>query len=573
VNSLRLAPLVLLLAQAFAFSAHAAGVCRTADNRAPDFASIAAKVGPAVVSLQNQSSMLSQALAPARSLKGDSGSTAPADWLAPDGRARLNANPAAAGTLISDEGSSPDPIAPDAQAQAVPDGSGAAQDAAPDKQPSPLPHSDANATVVSKGALPQTPDQIQAAITRILAPARAGGQRVAIGSGFLISSDGLILTNEHVVKDAQTLRVTLVDGRQFIARVLGANSKLDIALAKIDATGLKALALGDPDAVRVGDWALAIGAPFGFESSVTSGIISATKRDLAGSRAPFFQTDVPVNPGNSGGPLVNLCGEVIGVNSQIYSRSGGFQGISFAIPIDWALKAAKAIQDGEPFGRSRIGVSMQELTPSLASAFKQPGKKGAIITRVQPNGAAKRAGLKEGDVVLGVDGQALDGSYDFLRRVSSAPPGGHVSLSVIRDGQPLTIDAAVSQPPADEKTEMVMASASADSLGLLARALTPDEAAKTGAKTGLLVNQVSGVASEAGLMSGDAILRVGDQPVSSLATLQSEMAAFGDQPAPVLAWRSGARFFVVLANKASAASLAPSPKSPIAPPSAPSEPS
>jgi serine protease Do len=495
-----------------------------ADGSAPDFATLAARARASVVSLQTQSSMLGEASSPQEQ----------------------PANAQRSGVAFSPQGGL-DALAPSAALAVAAGAPGEGSEEA-------------------AAGLPKSPADLPAAIRRIGAPARAGGLRVSIGSGFLVNSDGLILTNAHVVKGAQILRVTLSDGRQLPGRVLGSNAKLDIAVAKIDASGLQPMPVGNPDAVSVGDWALAIGAPYGFESTVTSGIVSAKKRDLPGNSTPFLQTDVPVNPGNSGGPLINLCGEAIGVNSQIYSRSGGFQGISFAIPIDWALKAAEAIERGEPFGYSRIGVGLQELSPQLAAAFGRPGAKGSIITKIAPNTPAQAHGLREGDVVLAVNGQPLDGSFDFLRRTSSTPPDGSLSLQILRDGKTFDVSMPVVQPPADKPAARQAAWPGTEATrGLLARSLSDAEAQKTGAQSGLLVNQVSGAASEAGLMAGDAILKVGDEPVGTLADFNRDLSGYGERPAPLLVWRNGSRFYAPLGPRSTPQPLPVAPEAKTAP--------
>ncbi|HOB45554.1 MAG TPA: Do family serine endopeptidase, partial [Zoogloea sp.] len=255
-----------------------------------------------------------------------------------------------------------------------------------------------------------------------------------VGSGFIVSSDGFVLTNAHVVDGATEVTVKLTDKRNFKARVVGVDKRTDVALLKIDATGLPSVRTGDAERSKVGEWVIAMGSPFGFENTVTAGIISAKARRLPDENyVPFIQTDVAINPGNSGGPLFNLAGEVIGINSQIYSRSGGFMGISFAIPIDVAMKVKDQLQRYGKVSRGRLGVSIQGLDADLAQNFGLDKPTGALVANVESGSPAEKAGLLPGDVVLGVNGQKVDSSADLPRIIGDQKPGSVVRLSIWRD--------------------------------------------------------------------------------------------------------------------------------------------
>ena len=257
-----------------------------------------------------------------------------------------------------------------------------------------------------------------------------------MGSGFIVGADGLVLTNAHVVQGAREVTVKLTDRREFRAKVLGADAATDIAVLRIDAKNLPAVKLGDPARTRVGDWVVAIGSPFGFENSVTAGIVSAKGRSLPGEAyVPFLQTDVAVNPGNSGGPLFNLAGEVIGINSQIYSRSGGYQGLSFAIPIDMALRVKDQIVATGSATHARLGVTAQTLNQALAQSFGLERAQGALISQVAPGSAADKAGLKAGDVVLRFNGKPVGASDELAAMVGQSAPGERVKIEVLREGR------------------------------------------------------------------------------------------------------------------------------------------
>jgi serine protease Do len=341
-----------------------------------------------------------------------------------------------------------------------------------------------------------------------------------IGSGFVISPDGYILTNAHVVSEAVDVTVRFNDKREFKAKVIGSDKRTDVALIKIDASRLPAVRMGNADKVKVGEWVAAIGAPFGFENTVTAGIVSAKSRALPDeSLVPFIQTDVAINPGNSGGPLFNLDGEVIGINSQIYSRTGGFMGLSFAIPIDVAMRVADQIKQ---FGRARharLGVSIQPITRELADSFGLDRARGALVANVEQGSPADRAGLQAGDVVLSVDGRDVTDSFDLPKVIGNLEPGRQVALKVWRQGAERMLNATLGEQndnevlaqdePGQEKGPI------RDKLGLAVRPLTGAESQQLGVNRGVVVADVAGPAAQAGIQPGDAILAVNGQPVGS----------------------------------------------------------
>jgi serine protease Do len=347
--------------------------------------------------------------------------------------------------------------------------------------------------------------------------------RMGLGSGFIVDKDGIILTNAHVVAEADEVRVKLPDRREFKGKVVGFDTTTDIAVVKIDATGLPAVKIGDPAQVRVGEWVLAIGSPFGFENTVTAGIVSATSRSLPeGSYVPFIQTDAAVNPGNSGGPLFNMRGEVIGINSQIYSRSGGFQGIAFAIPIDAAIGVEQQLLAHGKVERGRLGVGVQELNASLAKSFGLDRPRGALVSQVDPGSPAEKAGLKPGDVIVGFNGKPIDQSNQLPPLVAQVKPGAAAKLQVWRGGKEseLTVFVGAMQ---QEKTAQAegRAPVQGGKLGLAVRSLTPDEKKESGINQGVVVEQVGGPAARAGIQPGDVITAVNGTPVKNVQDLRA----------------------------------------------------
>jgi len=342
------------------------------------------------------------------------------------------------------------------------------------------------------------------------------------GSGFIVSADGLVLTNAHVVADATEVSVKLTDRREFDARVVGVDRRTDVAVLKIDAEGLPAVKIGDPERLRVGEWVLAIGSPFGLENTVTSGIVSAKSRSLPdGTYVPFIQTDVAVNPGNSGGPLFNMNGEVVGINSQIFSRTGGYMGLSFAIPIDVAMGVKDQLVAHGSVTRGRICVNIQEVDQALANSFGLPKPRGALVSRVEPGSPAEKAGIKAGDVILGVNGKELDHLSELPATIAAIRPGTPVKLQVWRERASRDITVTVDQLRED-KIALGTPDGPSDSakLGLALRELTPQERKQIKVDAGLVVENAQGAAAKAGIQRGDVILAVGDTPVKSVEQLR-----------------------------------------------------
>ena len=342
----------------------------------------------------------------------------------------------------------------------------------------------------------------------------------SLGSGFVISADGYILTNAHVVERADKITVRLSDKREFKAKVIGADKRTDVALLKIEATGLPKVQLGEPDRLKVGEWVLAIGSPFGFDSSVTAGIVSAKGRSLTQENfVPFIQTDVAINPGNSGGPLFNLKGEVVGINSQIYSRSGGYMGLSFAIPIDVAMDVVNQLRTTGKVSRGRIGVSIQEVTRELADSFGLSKPAGALISGVDKGGPADKAGVKPSDVILRFDGKVVSSSSDLPRIVASTKPGSKVNVQLWRKGSKLDVSLVVGEMQSEgvvaenrqqKSNRSEEATASELRLGLVVSELNDQQKAELQVEGGLVVEDLKGAAARSQLQRGDVILAIGN---------------------------------------------------------------
>lgn len=382
-------------------------------------------------------------------------------------------------------------------------------------------------------------------------PERGPRSSRGIGSGFIISGDGYVLTNAHVVAErgADTeVTVRLSDRREFRAEVIGTDPRTDIALLKIDATGLPTVRTGDPEQSRVGEWVVAMGSPFGFDHTVTAGIISAKARRLpAENYVPFIQTDVAINPGNSGGPLFNLAGEVIGINAQIYSRSGGFMGISFAIPIDVALNVKEQLVEFGRVQRGKLGVMIQAVDKELAQTFGLDEPRGALVSSVEPGSAAEKAGLQPGDVVLGVDGVRVADSADLPRLIGEKRPGTSVRMEVWREGRSRILTATLDemQPEALAEAPTQPGEDAGGKLGLTARALTADEASRLAVRGGLVVENVAGPAASAGLRPGDVILALNNQPVTGVEQFRQMVERAGNRFA-LLIQRGNSRIFVAI---------------------------
>ena len=336
------------------------------------------------------------------------------------------------------------------------------------------------------------------------------------GSGFIVSNDGYILTNAHVVRGADEVEVKLIDKRTFKAKVIGADSRTDVAVLKITANNLPAVKLGDPTRLRVGEAVAAIGSPFGFENSVTAGIVSAKGRSLPSeSYVPYIQTDVPINPGNSGGPLFNMQGEVVGINSQIYSRSGGYQGVSFAIPIDVAMEVVAQLKSGGKVSRGWLGVVIQEMTADLAESFGLDRPRGALVSQVQEDSPAARVGLRASDVILMFGGKPVENSGDLPRMVGMAKPGAKIPLQVWRSGKAQELHVVLGELPGEEQVAG-KSSKTYSRGGLALSELTPDQRRELKIDHGLLVEEVTGDAARAGIRVGDVILAVNNSKVATI---------------------------------------------------------
>jgi serine protease Do len=366
----------------------------------------------------------------------------------------------------------------------------------------------------------------------------------SLGSGFIISKDGYILTNDHVVEGADEITVKLTDKREFSAKVLGVDKPTDIAVLKIDARDLPTVPLGDPSETRVGDWVLAIGAPFGFENSVTAGIVSAKSRSLPDEGyVPFIQTDVAINPGNSGGPLLNLKGEVVGINSQIYSQSGGYQGLSFAIPINVAAQVKDQLMAHGKVTRGRLGVAIQDLNQGLAESFGLDNARGALVSRVEAASPAAKAGLEAGDVILKFEGEPVVSSAELPPKVAAVSPGKAVALEVWHRGKARAVTVKVGEMKAAQVASDDGKSADRGRLGVAVRPLTTEEQRQEESKGGLLVLDTGGPAARAGIQQGDVILAVNGRPVASADELRGLLSGAGKHVA-ILIQRDDARIFV-----------------------------
>jgi serine protease Do len=373
-----------------------------------------------------------------------------------------------------------------------------------------------------------------------------GGQMPthAQGSGFIVSSDGLILTNAHVVDGAKEVTVKLIDHREFKAKVLGVDKTSDIAVLKIEAHALPTVRLGNSDKLGVGDYVLAIGAPFGLEETATAGIVSATGRSLPGDGAvPFIQTDAAVNPGNSGGPLFDSSGAVVGINSQIYTTSGGYQGVSFAIPINLAQGVEDQIVKTGKVEHGRLGIQIQNINQSLAQSFKLSSPEGALVAQVVPDGAAARAGIKAGDVILKYNGQPIEDSGQLSVRVNATAPGEKATLDLVREGKPMTLTVTVGSASEATVAKNGETAPEGTHMGLKLRPLTAEERSQAGVSSGLVVEESSGHAAEAGIQEGDVVLSVNGTPVESVSQLRSLVHSHDTQVA-LLIQRGDTRIFV-----------------------------
>ena len=380
-------------------------------------------------------------------------------------------------------------------------------------------------------------------------PEGGGEERPAgIGSGFIVSADGYIMTNAHVVEDADSLIVTLADKREFRAKVVGLDKRTDVAVVKIEASDLPVVKIGNAEALKVGQWVMAIGSPFGLNNSVTVGVVSAKQRDT-GEYLPFIQTDVAINPGNSGGPLINMSGEVVGINSQIYSRSGGYMGISFAIPIDEAMRIAEQLRASGVVTRGRIGVQIAPVGKEVAESLGLANDQGALVRSVESGAPADKAGIQPGDVITRVDGKAVERTADLPRMIGAIKPGTPVTITLLRNGSNKDVVVTVDKAEGDTRAQPLLqqqqgegSASSANALGLDVVELSNAQRSQLRVKGGVLVRGVAAGsrAEQAGLQAGDVILSLGNQPVASVAALNAAMGKLpANRPTAVLIQRDG----------------------------------
>ena len=359
-----------------------------------------------------------------------------------------------------------------------------------------------------------------------------------VGSGFILSTDGLIMTNAHVVEGADEVIVTLTDKREFKAKIMGADKRSDVAVVKIEATGLPAVKVGDVSRLKVGEWVIAIGSPFGLENTVTAGIVSAKQRDT-GDYLPFIQTDVAINPGNSGGPLINMRGEVVGINSQIYSRSGGSMGISFAIPMDEAVRVSEQLKLSGRVSRGRIGVQIDQVTKEVAEGLGLTKAQGALVRGVEAGSPADKAGVEAGDIITKFDGKLVEKSSDLPRMVGGTKPGSRSTLTVFRRGAHKDLTVMVAEIEADkpaknddEKEEKPKASSAGQALGLAVSELSEAQKKELKIKGGVNVEVANEAAARAGLREGDVIVQINNTVVGSVKEFESSIAKL-DKTKPV----------------------------------------
>jgi serine protease Do len=370
--------------------------------------------------------------------------------------------------------------------------------------------------------------------------------QAAQGSGFIIKADGYILTNAHVVNGAEEVTVKLTDKREFAAKVVGADPRTDVAVLKVEAKDLPTVHVGDPSRVKVGQWVAAIGSPFGFENSISAGIVSAKGRALPdGTYVPFIQTDVAVNPGNSGGPLFDLSGQVVGINSQIYSRTGGYMGLSFAIPIDIAMDVANQLQTQGKVTRGRIGVQIQEMSADLAKSFGLEQPKGALVSSVEKDGPADKAGFKTGDVILEFNGKAVSDSRELPLIVGAVKPGTDATAKVWREGKEQTLHVAIGELPPEKIASAGAMQDGGGKLGLAVQDLTPQQRKQLDLKGGVLVGSVDGAAARAGIQEGDVVIAVNGEQIESTSQFKTLVdKAPGGKPLALLIQRGDARLYV-----------------------------
>jgi serine protease Do len=373
-----------------------------------------------------------------------------------------------------------------------------------------------------------------------------------VGSGFIISPDGYVMTNAHVVEAADEVYVTLTDKREFKAKIVGSDKNSDVALVKIEGANLPHLTMGASDKIRVGEWVIAIGSPFGLDNTVTAGIISAKARDI-GDYLPLIQTDVAVNPGNSGGPLINMRGEVVGINSQIFSRSGGYMGISFAVPIDEAMRVADQLKSSGKVTRGRIGVQIQEVTKEVADSLNLPKAQGALVGRVEAGSPGEKAGIEAGDIITKFNGVTVEAANDLPRMVGATKPGTRVAVTVWRKGVARDFNVVLAELDADkpakkgEKKQKDKAEQSSNALGLTTSDLSDEQKKELKVEHGVLVENAEGAAQWAGIRAGDVILRVKDTDINDVKQFNALVAKLDTKkPIPLLVQRGDSSQFVLV---------------------------
>ena len=366
-----------------------------------------------------------------------------------------------------------------------------------------------------------------------------------VGSGFILSSDGLIMTNAHVIEGADEVIVTLTDKREFKAKLIGADKRSDVALVKIEASGLPAVKVGDVSRLRVGEWVMAIGSPFGFENTVTAGIVSAKQRDT-GDYLPFIQTDVAINPGNSGGPLINMRGEVVGINSQIYSRSGGSMGISFAIPMDEAVRVSEQLRVSGRVTRGRIGVQIDQVTKEVAESIGLGKAQGALVRAVEPGAPADKAGVEAGDIIVKFEGKVVDKSSDLPRMVGATKPGTRSALTVFRRGSYKDLTVTVAEIEADkparkanEPEERAKTPSTGQALGMSVSDLTEAQKKELKLKGGVRVDAAVEAAARAGLREGDVLVAIANVEINSVKEFEAAVAKIDKSKAVNVLFRRG----------------------------------
>ncbi len=408
------------------------------------------------------------------------------------------------------------------------------------------------------GATPNTPNAPKGSRPNQRAP-EMEEQPKGVGSGFVLSADGLIMTNAHVVEGADEVIVTLTDKREFKAKIIGADKRTDVALVKINATGLPAVRTGDVSKLRVGEWVMAIGSPFGLENTVTAGIVSAKQRDT-GDYLSFIQTDVAINPGNSGGPLINMRGEVVGINSQIYSRSGGFMGISFAIPIDEALRVSDQLRSIGRVQRGKIGVQIGQVSKELAESLGWSKPQGALVSAVEPGSPSEKAGIEPGDIIIKFDGKAIDKSVDLPRLVGGIKPGSKSVVTVFRRGQEKDLNVTVGEFEDESKQAQESSSSSnknkpsssaLSSLGLVLSDLSEAQKRELKVKGGVRVEQATEAAAKAGLKEGDVILALANVEISSIKEFEQTLARLDKSKATNILFKRGewAQYAIIRLSK------------------------